>query len=188
MLYRLSALWARAEIALAALLAAVVTVLILVNVATRSARMAIYWVDETAIYAMIWMTFLAASAAVHDRSAVAVTLVPDMLSERARTRLVVALDLVALGFGLAVAWFCWLWFDPAGLAAAGFDVEAFQGATFNFIYAEPTNTLGIRKVWVWLIMPLFAFGFLLHALANLSRSLPQALGREDAATGAGSST
>ena len=184
MLYRLSALWARAEIALAALLAALVTVLILVNVATRSARMAIYWIDEAAIYAMIWMTFLAASAAVHERSAVAVTLIPDMLSPRSRARLTAMLDLVALGFGLAIAWFCWIWFDPAGFAAAGFDVEAFQGATFNFIYAEPTTTLGIRKAWVWLIMLIFSFGFVLHALANLSRSLPVALkGGEEASTG-----
>ena len=83
-----------------------------------------------------------------------------------------ALDLVALGFALALGWFCWLWFDPSGLAAAGFDIEAFQGNTFNFIYAEPTTTLGIRKAWVWLIMILFTFGFLLHAVANLTRSLP----------------
>lgn len=172
MLYRLSALWARCEIAVAALLAGMITVLILINVATRSARMAIYWIDEAAIYTMIWMTFLAASAAVHDRSAVAVTLVGDMLSDRAKARLVAVLDLVALGFGVALGWFCWLWFDPAGLAAAGFDIETFQGNTFNFIYAEPTTTLGIRKAWVWLIMILFTFGFLLHAAANLSRSLP----------------
>ncbi len=94
MLYRLSVFWARCEIAVAALLAGMITVLILINVATRSARMAIYWIDEAAIYTMIWMTFLAASAAVHDRSAVAVTLVGDMLSDRAKARLVAVLDLV----------------------------------------------------------------------------------------------
>ena len=46
-------------------------------------------------------------------------------------------------------------------------MKQFQGATFNFIYAEPTNTLGIKKVWVWLAMVLFTFGAVLHSAANL---------------------
>jgi hypothetical protein len=53
----------------------------------------------------------------------------------------------------------------------GFDTGAFQAATFNFIYAEPTTTLGIAKSWVWLVMWAFSLGMVLHGLANLATHL-----------------
>ena len=53
------------EIRLAALMAVGVTLLILLNIVTRYFGAALYWVDELAIYAMVWMTFLEASAALH---------------------------------------------------------------------------------------------------------------------------
>lgn len=167
MLYSVSAAWARIEIAAAATLAAAISGLILLNVVTRAMGQAIYWVDETAIYAMVWMTLLASSAAIHYRSAIAVTVVPELASAavgRAVSRIV---DGVIAVFALAMLVLCWRWFMPWELARAGFDVKAFQGATFNFIYAEPTNTLGWPKVWVWLAMPIFALGASLHAIANL---------------------
>jgi TRAP-type C4-dicarboxylate transport system permease small subunit len=179
MLYRISAFWARCEIALAAALAATITGLILLNVVTRSAHMAIYWIDETAITAMVWMTFLAGSAAVHRRSGVAVTLVYDMLSPSVARWWRLGLDLVAAAFAVAMIWFCLLWFDPLALYAAGFDTQAFQGETFNFIYAEPTVTLGIRKAWVWSIMIVFTFGLTLHAASNLVASLRVLSGGDD---------
>ena len=46
---------------------------------------------------------------------------------------------------------------------------------FNFIYAEPTTTLGIPKYWVWMVMWAFALGATLHSVANL-------LGQNAAAT------
>lgn len=171
MLHRLSALWARVELVAAALCAAAVTVLILLNVVTRSMRMAIYWVDEAAIYAMIWMTLLAASAAIERRDAIAVTLFLDMVPPSGARAIWLFVDAVTLAFGVLLIWFCWIWFDPVGLWNAGFDTRTFQGTTFNFIYAEPTTTLGIRKVWLWLVMPVFAAGFSLHALSNAVRTL-----------------
>lgn len=171
MLKRASRGWARVELALAAALAVAVTLMILANVVTRAAGQAIYWTDEAAIYAMIWMTFLAASASIHDRSAVAVTLVPDMLGAGGRRLFRVAVDVIVLAFALFMAWFCWRWFRPDVLIATGFDTQAFQQETFNFIYAEPTTTLGIPKVWVWLVMPLFTLGLILHALYNLIAGL-----------------
>ena len=63
MIGRISAVWARLELTLAAFLAVSITLLILLNVVTRSMGAALYWVDELAIYAMAWMTFLGASAA-----------------------------------------------------------------------------------------------------------------------------
>lgn len=167
MLYRASHLWARVELVCAAALAASVTGLILLNVVTRAAGNAIYWVDEAAIYAMVWMTFLAASAAIHFRSAIAVTLVNEMLSGHALRLLERAVDLVLFVFACLMVWICLRWFMPLELMRAGWDVKAFQGQTFNFIYAEPTNTLDLPKVWVWLVMPLFTLGALLHSAANL---------------------
>ncbi|MEX0319242.1 MAG: TRAP transporter small permease [Ruegeria sp.] len=167
MLHRASHFWARVEIFLAAALAASITGLILLNVVTRAAGNAIYWVDEAAIYAMVWMSFLAASAAIHYRSAISVTLINEVLPDHARRWLTRFVDLVLFVFACLMVWICLRWFMPWQLMQAGWDVKAFQGQTFNFIYAEPTNTIGIRKVWIWLVMPLFTLGALLHATANL---------------------
>lgn len=169
MLHRISAGWARIEMTLAGLLAVGITLLVLLNVVTRAFDNAIYWVDEAAIYAMAWMTFFAASAAVHYGQSVAVTLLSDALKGRAAAWMQRAIDAVLLVFALLMVWLCWRWFMPLQLIEAGFDAQAFQSATFNFIYAEPTSTIGIRKVWIWLIMPIFSAGLLLHALANLLR-------------------
>ncbi|WP_209014735.1 TRAP transporter small permease [Labrenzia sp. 5N] len=167
MLMRISSVWARIEIALAACLAVSVTLLILLNVVTRSLGSALYWVDELAIYAMAWMTFLGASAAIHFGHSVAITVLTDALPAGARRVVAILVDVIVLVFALFMLWFCWRWFGLYMLGQQGFDVLAFQAKTFNFIYAEPTTTLGIGKVWVWSVMWLFAFGATLHGLANL---------------------
>ncbi|GAB5438208.1 TRAP transporter small permease [Falsiruegeria mediterranea] len=167
MLYRASHFWARVEIFFAAALAASVTGLILLNVITRASGNAIYWVDEAAIYAMVWMTFLAASAAIHFRSAISVTILNEMLPASGRHWINRFVDLTIFVFACLMVWICLRWFMPLQLMEAGWDVKAFQGQTFNFIYAEPTNTIGLKKVWIWLVMPLFTLGALLHSGANL---------------------
>ncbi|MBT0958459.1 TRAP transporter small permease [Alphaproteobacteria bacterium KMM 3653] len=167
MLGKASAIWARVELTCAALLAASITLLILLNVVTRSMGAALYWVDELAIYAMAWMTFLGASAALHYGKSVSVTVLTDILPEPAKSLVAKLVHLIVLCFALFMIWFCWRWYAPLDLARHGFDVKAFQGASFNFIYAEPTTTLGIKKAWVWSIMWLFALGATLHSLSNL---------------------
>ncbi|WP_341476678.1 TRAP transporter small permease [Pelagivirga sediminicola] len=151
------------------MLAVAITGLVLLNVVTRAMSASIFWVDEAAIMSMTWMTFLAASAAVHHGHSVSVTLFTDMLPEGAAHAAQRAVDGIVLGFAALMLWLCWRWFLPLDLLRAGFDTGAFQGETFNFIYAEPTLTLGVRKFWLWLIMPLFALGVTLHAVANLTR-------------------
>ncbi|MBV6656848.1 MAG: TRAP transporter small permease [Devosiaceae bacterium] len=158
---------AKVEIHTAAALAAAVTALVLLNVVTGTAGVAIFWVDEAAIYAMIWMAFIATSAAFANRSAIAVTLVFELVPERVGRIFRTIIDVFVLIFAASMGVMTWLWFDPAGLIAAGFDVGAFQMATFNFIYAEPTSTLGISKVWIWAIVPIFVVTTSIHALANL---------------------
>lgn len=171
MLHRLSAAWARIELTCAAVLAGLVTLLILLNVATRSMRLALYWVDEAAIYAMVLMTFLAASAAIERRESISITMIMDLTRPRVQGAFWLFVDLVTLLCAVLLIWFTWRWFDPVTLAGVGFDSRAFQGETFNFIYAEPTSTLGVRKFWVWLIMPVFALGLVLHATSNLVKTL-----------------
>lgn len=169
MLFRISAAWARVELFFASTLAVTVTLLVLLNVVTRTAGNALYWVDELAIYAMAWMTFLGASAALHYRTSVAITLLPDAVSAGARALINKTVDIVVFAFAVSILIFCWRWFMPLELARSGFDVMAFQGKTFNFIYAEPTSTLGIPKYIVWSVMWLFAFGATLHSTMHLLR-------------------
>ena len=148
-------------------LAAAVTGLILVNVATRSLDMAIYWIDELAIYAMIWMVMVGASVTIRQRKGIAVTLAEAFVGPRINSLFRFLVDLLILLFAATLLVLCWLWYDPLALAAAGFDAEAFSAESFNFIYQEPTNTIGIPKYLIWLVMPLTAASMLLHAAVNL---------------------
>lgn len=116
---------------------------------------------------MAWMTFLAASSSIHYGHSVAVSLLLDFASGRMARVITRCADACVFIFAVAMVIFCWRWYRPDALIAAGFDLEAFQGQTFNFIYAEPT-TLGIQKAWIWLVMWAFSFGVLFHSAANLS--------------------
>ncbi|KEA65317.1 TRAP-type C4-dicarboxylate transport system, small permease component [Marinobacterium lacunae] len=168
MLQKLSDGLARLEIGLAAVLAAAVTLLILLNILTRAVGMAIYWVDELAIYAMIWSTFLATSVVLKQRDAITVTILIDKLGERGRYWMSLFADLMVLLFALILLVLCWRWMDPPTLIANGFNIKAFQAETFNFIYSEKTNTLGMLKIWPWLIVPLFSISLTVHSLNNLA--------------------
>ena len=172
MLSNISAFWARIELFFAACLAFIVTVLIFLNVVTRTLGTALFWVDELAIYTMVWMTFLGASAAIHYGHSVSITFLTNNLPFPLKTIAKHIVNLLVLVFSLFMIGFCWRWFSPLQLALNGFDFESFQGNTFNFIYAEPTTTLGIKKYIVWLVMWLFAIGATLHSLSNLLNSSP----------------
>ena len=165
--WQLSRFWARVEIALSASLVAIITALVLMNVVARSMNQAVYWVDELTIYALVWMTFLCASAAVHYSQSVAITFIKDMVPEKAARLMGRLVDVAVFIFALAMVYLCFRWFMPVELMKAGFDIDVFQSASFNFIYNEPTTTLGIKKAWVWSVIWLFSFGVLLHSTCNL---------------------
>jgi len=145
--------------------------LILLNVATRYGGIPLYWVDEAAVYSVVWLAFMGASAMTRLRMDFAVTLMTDQLGVKpAKVAKSVSTAFVLL-FGLAMVAMCWLWMDPVGIARAGFDARAFSGESFNFLYTERTQTLN-WPVWVvQLILPIFALTFSLHALANLIEDL-----------------
>ncbi|MGY4437085.1 tripartite ATP-independent transporter DctM subunit [Bradyrhizobium sp. F1.13.1] len=117
------------------------TALILVNVVTRYSHFPIYWIDESAVYCVVWLTFVGASAMTRLRLDFAVTMLTERLSPRAqKIAKVISTGLVVV-FGLALIVTCALWMDPIGLARAGFDGRKLAAETFNFLYTEHTQTL-----------------------------------------------
>ena len=169
---------ARLERLLLIALLAVLVGLILLNVATRAVDVAIYWVDELAIYTMIWLVFIGAGHALRLRRHVRVTLLIDALPGRARQPVEIGIDLLLWGFCLFSIWLVWIWYEPAAFAFAGFDKELFSSETFNYIYHEPTLTIGIGKSWIWLVMPWFAVTASVHAGANVAEGLAGSPPRE----------
>jgi TRAP-type C4-dicarboxylate transport system permease small subunit len=170
----------RVEKRVITLLAALLAVLILLNVVTRAVGAALFWGDELAIYTMIWMTLIGASAMVRMRAGVAVTLVTDLLPPHVRRVFGRIADTVLLFLAVTLLILCWQWYDPIALIESGFDLDAFAQETFKFIYAEPTSTLGVRKFWVWLAVPLMAAAMTIHGVANLLEGP-----RDEAAPGIG---
>ena len=176
-LKRIGTQLARIEMALAGALVAAIFLLLLGNVVTRSLGVPMIWIDELAIYLMIGSGLLGASVAIARREHIAVTLLPDMFDGRTGLLFAIAIDAALLVFLIAFAVLLWFWFDPIGLWRAG-SAEALASQSFNFLYQEPTTTLGLRKVWFWLILPVFAGAALFHAGVNLIGSLAQLKIRE----------
>ncbi len=149
------------------LLMALLLALILVNVVSRYGGWPIFWVDEAAVFAIVWLSFVGASAMSRLRLDFAVTLLTDHFGPRAARRAKVAATACTLLFAAGLLWMCWLWLDPLGLARAGFDAKAFAGESFNFIYTERSQALGWPNWTMYLVMPLFALTSCVHCVANL---------------------
>lgn len=158
----------RAETAAAAALMAGCFCTLLAGAAMRSLGRPLVWADEAAILLMCCAGFLGASAALARGRHITVDLPARVLPPRP-ARVIAGLVQVLMIAGLAgFAVILWRWFDPVGVLRAG-SVEAFSRETYNFIYSEPTVTLGIAKVWPWLVLIPFCAGCLLHAAARLVR-------------------
>jgi TRAP-type C4-dicarboxylate transport system permease small subunit len=147
------------------------TGLVLLNVVTRYAGQPIYWIDEACIYAIVWLTFVGAAAMTRMRLDFAVGMLTERLSSHGEALVKRIATFAVVIFALLLGWMCWLWLDPVGIAAAGFDARKFAGQSFNFIYTERTPTLGWPSWVFYLIMPIFAVSLLVHALANLMEDL-----------------
>jgi TRAP-type C4-dicarboxylate transport system permease small subunit len=152
-------------------LMALLAALVLLNVVTRYAGRSIYWVDESAVYSVVWLTFIGASAMTRLRLDFAVQMLTEKLSPQGQRRARVAATAIVLMFGLALGWMCWLWLDPVGIARAGFDAREFAAQSFNFIYTERTQTLNWPTWALYMIMPIFAASITIHSLANLMEEL-----------------
>ena len=154
-----------------AALMSVLVALILINVVTRYSGHPLYWVDESAVYAMVWLAFVGGSALTRLRLDFAVTLLTDYLSPAAARWMRAASTVLVLSFALALAAFCCQWMDPVGIMRAGFDAKAFAAESFNFIYTERSQTLN-WPIWaINLVIPLFAVTMTVHCAANLVEDL-----------------
>lgn len=163
-------------------------VMILANVAGRALRHPIYWMDELAVLTMVWLAMVGMSLTIRSRDAVAVTMLQDAVPAGLRKALQVTADSLTVLFAAALAYMCYLWFDPVLLVQVNFDLAEFAAESFNYLYEEPTATLGVAKFWFWLILPVAALTTLVHALANLARTLTapaDQLEHEAATSGAG---
>ena len=161
----------RTERAALTVLMGLLVLLILLNVVTRYSGTPIYWVDEAAVFTMVWLTFVGASVMTRLRMDFAVGLVSDQLPPGGAKVLKVIVTLGVLVFALALVWMCWVWMDPRGIAAAGFNAKDYAEASFNFIYTERTQTLEWPTWVLQLILPIFSLTLTVHAFANLLEEL-----------------
>ena len=161
----------RAERATLTVLMGLLVLLILLNVVTRYSGTPIYWVDEAAVFTMVWLTFVGASVMTRLRMDFAVGLVSDHLPPGGAKVLKVIATVGVLVFALALVWMCWVWMDPRGIAAAGFNAKDYAEASFNFIYTEHTQTLEWPTWVLQLILPIFSLTLTVHAFANLLEEL-----------------
>lgn len=157
------------ERATACLIAAIFAILT-VNVALRALGAPLIWADEAAVLLMACAAFLGAGAALARGQHMAVSLLPDALPVRLRAPLAVCVDVAVLSFFGILAWLCWRWFDPVRTFGAE-SLQAYSLESYNFVYQERTLTLGVSKLWFWLVMPVFALLSCVHALAALERDL-----------------
>ena len=121
----------------------------------RYAGHPLIWADEAAIGAMVWSGFLGAAALFGTGGHMAITGLRQALpAPLARTAAICA-ALVELAFFAGLTLLVWRWFDPVGLLRAGSGGQLARD-TFNYIYVEPSQTLGLARIWLWLVMPVFA--------------------------------
>lgn len=167
LLRRISRGIASIEAPLAGLLIAGVFLVLIGNVVSRGIGRPLIWTDELAVHLMIWAAMVGGSLALASREHIAVTLVPDLCGALGARILALLVDLLMLLFFACFALLLWGWFDLLGLMAAG-GAEAHGMASYNFMWSEPTVTLGVRKVWFWAVMPVFCVTGTLHVLASLA--------------------
>lgn len=167
----LSALFTRIERVALMLLVAGIAAFVLVNVIFRAFGVTLAWADELAVVCMTLAAFVGAALMLRARTDPAVLILHELRRPGLVRVLRVTVSALAAGFGVALAWMCWRWFNLPGLIAAGFDVGAFEMTTFNFLYTERTPILGLPSWRLFLIMPWFAVSITVHALANLAEDL-----------------
>lgn len=153
------------------LLAFTLPLMIIANTVGRAFRSPIYFMDELAIHCMVWIAMIGMSLTLKTRTAVSVTMLVDAVPLALMKGMKVLIDLIILAFACILIYLCIRWFDPFALARVGFDFQEFSGETFNFMYQDTTNTLGMKKFWFWLIVPVAATTTLVHALSNLLKTV-----------------
>ena len=126
--------------------------LIVFNVITRSLGSPFYWVDELAVYMMIWMVFLALPVLVGTNKNLSVSIISDFVSVKVRAYLRLFSSVIIALVLMLLVFYSYKWYSFHVLISVGMDIEEFSFQTFNYIYQEPTNTLPFNKYWIWLVV------------------------------------
>lgn len=159
-----------AEGALGALLVAVIFAAILSGSVARGLARPLVWTDELAVHLMVWLAFIGASMGVGLGNHMVMGLLPERMGPTGQRVVALLCDglvlVFLLGFGLLV----WRWLDLPGLLRAG-SAQALARESFNFVWLDPTLTLGLRKIWFWLIIPVSTLTAILHVLARIAAQL-----------------
>lgn len=164
---RADAALARVELALSAVLLAAMLVCMAAAAVARSAGRPLVWSDELSVYLVASSAFFAASAALAGGKHMSVDIVSRRMGQGFQRAVDGVLLLAVSGFAVCL----WTWFDPAGLLRHG-SAQDLARETANFVYSEPTMTLGVSKVWFWLPMVPATVGAMLHVAARLVRGGP----------------
>lgn len=164
-LQNLSRRIARLESTLAILLMLVMTGLLLAGTIARGAGAPLIRSDEAAVLAMVWVAFIGASLGMREGSHMAIRLLPDRLGRTGELWVGRAATILSAVFLIAFAAMLWRWFDLPGLVRTG-GATALARETFNHVYTEPTQTLGLPKYLFWLIMPFSTACALIHLAAG----------------------
>lgn len=110
------------------------------------------WTEEVMRYTYVWIVFLGSSAALADKSHVAITLLADKLSARGRAALEIGLD------SLLIAYFALLFY--LGCRATMVNMNINLSVLDSVPYAV-----------VYVVIPLTCITMILRTLVNLQRSV-----------------
>lgn len=170
-LSRLSTGLSAVERLLLRVLIAVLALSVLMNVLLRMIGITLAWADEVGIYSMVLSGFVGASLMLRARIDPAVLLLHEFLPAKSVRLLRMTVSALSALFGVILIYLCLRWFNPMQMISVGFDINAFQAATFNFIYTDRTAITGTPTYLLYLIIPYFAVAITIHALTNLCEDL-----------------
>lgn len=167
---RLSRYVAYAEIAAGAVLVASILCLMIAGMVARGMGAPLIWSDELAVAAMVWLAFIGGSLAIATGMHMVMGLLPETLAPPKVYWVSLLNNLLVLIFLLVSALVIWNWLDLPGLLAAG-SGQAYAEESFNFLYTDPTLTLGVRKIWFWMVLPISTICGVIHCLALISKDI-----------------
>lgn len=158
------------EGAVGALLVLVILAAILAGSIGRGLARPLVWTDELAVHLMVWLAFIGASMGVGLGNHMVMGLLPERMGPAGQRAVALLCDGLVLVFLLGFALLVWRWLDLPGLIRAG-SPQALARQSYNFVWLDPTLTLGLRKIWFWLIVPVSTMTAILHVLARIAAGL-----------------
>ncbi|SOC11615.1 TRAP-type C4-dicarboxylate transport system permease small subunit [Ureibacillus xyleni] len=137
------------EKVLAILLATVLLVSLAAGVLFRTLKSPLFWSDELAIFCLIWITFIGGSMGLKQNASPSITIVTDLLPQKAK-KIVLALSnfilLVFIGYVLYLA---------------------FQWINMPNIMIQTSTAMNMPKLYFYLSIPVSFVFMVIHVLNNV---------------------